>query len=188
MKAYARMLAFGPRKTFYYLLYYTIAVRLPMPGMPGALVGHWLRRRCAQALFKSCGVGVRIAPGVRFGTGKGIIIGNNSNIGYQSWLYGDISIGDYVMMAPRITILTENHETSDSDTPMALQGQHPSKPVIIGNDIWIGTKSIILPGVKIGDHSIIGAGSVVTKDIPPWSIAAGNPARVVKSRKASSES
>lgn len=179
------MFAFGPKKAFYYFLYYSIAIRLPVPGMPGALVGHWLRRRCAQALFKSCGAGVRVAAGVRFGTGKGIAIGNNSNISYHSWLYGDISIGDFVMMGPRITILTENHQHSDLTIPMALQGQRSSQPVTIGNDVWIGTQTIILPGVSIGDHSIVGAGSVVTRDIPPWSVAAGNPARIVRSRKPS---
>ena len=71
----------------------------------------------------------------------------------------------------------------DVTTTMRGQGFQEEKPVHIGDDVWIGGRVIILPGVHIGSHSIIGAGAVVTKDVPEWAIAAGNPAVVKKYRK-----
>lgn len=96
-----------------------------------------------------------------------------------------IKIGDNVLMASKIYISDHNHGSYDD-----LQSDHPlsipidriarSKPVVIGNNVWIGESVCILPGVTIGQGSIIGALSVVTKSIPPYSIAAGSPAKVVK--------
>lgn len=86
------------------------------------------------------------------------------------------------MMAPEVIILSSNHEFKDRSTPMIMQGQRREEPVVICDDVWIGTRAIILPGVKIGSHSIVGAGAVVTKDVPEYSIVGGNPARVIGSR------
>lgn len=86
------------------------------------------------------------------------------------------------MMGPQITIITENHRFDGLEVPMALQGQAESKPVVIEDDVWVGARAIILPGVTIGAHSIVGAGSVVTKDVPPWTVVGGNPARIIKVR------
>ena len=66
---------------------------------------------------------------------------------------------------------------------MCKQGSTEERPVVIGNDVWIGGRVIILPGVKIGDGAIVGAGSVVTRDVSEYDIVAGNPARVIKNRK-----
>ena len=182
--AYRKALKIGLRKALFYFIYYAIAIRLPMPGMPGALWGQWLRRLCAKQLFAYCGSGVRIGAKAFFGFGDKIRIGNNSNISYRSRIIGgDLTIGDYVMMGPDVLIITDNHKFSDTNSTMWSQGQAPSEPVFIGNDVWIGARSIILPGVHVGDHVIIGAGSIVTKDIPEWAIVAGNPARILKMRK-----
>jgi len=86
------------------------------------------------------------------------------------------------MMAPEVIIFSISHQTSDTSTPMRLQGNAPARPVVIGDDVWIGQRAIILPGVTIGSGSIIGSGAVVTKDIAPFSVVGGNPARVIKSR------
>lgn len=93
--------------------------------------------------------------------------------------------GDNVMMAPDCIIYVRNHESSRLDIPMCEQGSTEERPVVIGNDVWIGGRVIILPGVKIGDGAIIGAGSVVTKDVSEYDVVAGNPARVIKNRKSS---
>jgi len=183
LKSYIKAIKFGFKKGFSYFLYYTIAIRLPMPGMPGALLGHTIRRVCARNLFREFGKGVRIAAHVRFGTGSKIKIGNNSNLGYGCRIIGgDLSIGNDVMMAPEVLIITENHETSNTSIPMREQGQALPEPVEIGNDVWIGARTIILPGVNIGDHSVIAAGAVVTKSFPPYSIIGGVPAKLIKTR------
>ena len=115
--------------------------------------------------------------------GIGLKVGNNSSIGPYSYIgcSGYIEIGDNVMMSPRVSIYSENHNFSDVDLPMIDQGVTRSF-VKIENDCWIAANSIILAGVTVGRGSIVAAGSVVTKDVPPFSIVGGNPAKIIKSR------
>ena len=89
----------------------------------------------------------------------------------------DIFIGDHVMIAPNVTIATGTHPI---DPDLREQVYQYNLPVHIGNRVWIGAGAIVLPGVTIGDDSVIGAGSVVTKDIPPHVVAVGNPCRVLR--------
>ncbi len=112
-----------------------------------------------------------------------IKLGDYSGLGLNSHISGACTIGNYIMMGPNCTIYAQNHEFSDINTPMQLQGFQPERPVTIGDDVWIGGNVTILPGVKIGSHSIIGACSVITKDVPEYAIVAGNPAVVKKFRK-----
>lgn len=98
-------------------------------------------------------------------------------------LGGACYIGNDVMMGPNCTIYTTNHKTDDINSTMRGQGFQEEKPVYIGNDVWIGGNVTILPGVKVGDHAILAACSVVTKDVPEWAVVAGNPAVVKKYRK-----
>ena len=142
--------------------------------------GKQLRRFWARGIIR-CGKQVNIEQGARFGCM--VTLGDYSGIGMRARLVGPISIGNYVMMAPDVLIITVNHEFSDTETPMMFQGMADYEPVTIEDDVWIGERVIILPGVHIGKGSIIGAGAVVAKDIPPYSIAVGNPARVIRSRK-----
>ena len=172
----------GLRRSIAAGLYYSIAIRLPGPGMPGGYLGHCLRACLAKQMLRRCGGGIRIAPGARFGSGLVVSLGKNSNLSRNCWLLGDVTIGDNVIMAPEVFIITSNHAFQDAEKPMIVQGQGEMKPVVIGDDVWIGTRAVILPGIKIGSHSIIGAGSVVTRDVPEWAIAVGNPARVIKYR------
>lgn len=89
----------------------------------------------------------------------------------------DVYIGDRVMIAPNVTITATGHPVHPA---LRLCGGQFSFPVHIGNDVWIGAGAVILPGVRIGDGSVIGAGSVVTKDVPSMSVAVGSPARVLR--------
>ena len=118
--------------------------------------------------------------------GEGLKMGNDSNIGPFAYIgcSGYIEIGDNVMISPRVSIYAENHDFDNPDIIMKKQGV-TKQFVKIEDDCWIAANSIILAGVTIGKGSIIAAGSVVTKDIPPYSIAAGVPAVVIKSRKSS---
>lgn len=86
------------------------------------------------------------------------------------------------MMGPYVFIYTQNHNFSRTDISMDQQGWSEEKPVVIEDDVWIGARVTILPGVVIGSGSIIGASAVVTKSVPPYSVVAGNPAKVVKNR------
>ncbi|MBD8488659.1 acyltransferase [Echinicola sp. CAU 1574] len=116
--------------------------------------------------------------------GEGLKIGDNSNIGHLSYIgcSGYIEIGNNVMMSPRVSIYSENHNFENADIPMKDQGVTRSF-VKIEDDCWIASNSIILAGVTIGKGSVIAAGSVVTKDVPPYSIVGGNPAKVIKNRR-----
>ena len=112
-----------------------------------------------------------------------LIIGDNSGVGINCEMNGPVTIGNDVMMAPEVVIYTSGHAYDSLDVPMWKQGSTEVKRVVIGNDVWIGRRVIIMPGVNIGDGSIIGAGAVVTKDVPPYSVVGGVPAKVLKMRK-----
>lgn len=114
--------------------------------------------------------------------GYELSIGNNSGVGRDSIIQGEVIIKDGVMIGPRCIIYTRNHRFDDIHIPMFKQGFSETKPVTIEDDVWIGARVIILPGVTVGKGSIVGAGSVVTKDVPEYAIVAGNPAKVIQYR------
>lgn len=114
---------------------------------------------------------------------KNTVIGNNSGVGRGCEINNGVVIGNDVMMGPDVLIYTQNHKTDRTDIPMLQQGFLDIKPVVIEDNVWIGARVCILPGVRIGEGSVIGACAVVSKDIPPHSVAVGNPAMIVKNRK-----
>lgn len=115
--------------------------------------------------------------------GEGLKIGNHSNIGPYSYIgcSGYIEIGDNVMISPRVSIYAENHVFSRTDITIKAQGVDKLF-VKIEDDCWIAANSIILAGVTIGRGSVVAAGSVVTGDVPPYSVVAGVPAVIIKQR------
>lgn len=139
-----------------------------------------IRAFFAKLFCNTVGNHVNIQKKARFS--HNCTIGDYSGIGEGARLYGEVHIGKYVMMGPQCWIYTQNHEFNQLDKPMALQGPQLAKPVIICDDVWIGGRVTILPGVTVGEGSIIGAGAVVTKDVPPYSIVGGNPAKVIRMR------
>lgn len=118
--------------------------------------------------------------------GSKILIGNNVSLNYNVSLNadssGEIVIGDDVLIGPMTIFRASNHNFDSIDLPIRKQG-HTAGKIVIENNVWIGANVIVLPNVKIGESSIIGAGSIVTKDIPPFSIAVGNPAKVIRTRE-----
>jgi len=145
------------------------------------------RRYTAGRCLAQCGERVNIEHGATFGRGNTIWLGDDSDLGIDCDLRGEVHIGKNSIMGPEVVIWTTNHRMDRTDIPIMQQGNLPEEPVWIGDDVWIGTRVIILPGVKIGDHAVIGAGAVVAKDIPPWGIAVGNPARVIRYRNQPAE-
>ncbi len=169
-------------KTFALIVYYTIAIRFPTQPMPGYKFGYWLRRILMKFIAEKCGKDVIIKQGAYIGSGKGLRIGDRAQIGHNARIDQYVTIGNDVVMGPDVVIMTNHHAFERLDIPINRQGKLPVRPVIIGNDVWIGTRVIILPGVKIGDQAVIGAGAVVTKDVPPRAIVGGNPARIIRYR------
>jgi len=108
-----------------------------------------------------------------------VIIGSNTIIGIGNVVIGPVVIGDNVMLAQNIVISGLNHGYEDINVSPSKQ-KVVTKPISIANDVWIGANSVITAGVTIGKHVVIGAGSVVTKSIPDYSVAVGNPAKIVK--------
>ena len=108
-----------------------------------------------------------------------VFIGDNCGIGLSNVIIGPVKLGNYVMLAQNIVISGLNHGYEDVTLPPRIQ-KVVTKQIIIEDNVWIGANCVITAGVTIGKHSVIGAGSVVTKDIPQFSVAVGNPARVIK--------
>lgn len=129
------------------------------------------------------GKSINIEKNANFGFGKGIRLGDYSGLGVNCYVRGPLEIGAYVNMGPDVRIITVNHNTERTDIPMKGQGSLPAKKVTICDDVWIGARVIILPGVTIGKGSIIGAGAVVTKDVPEYAVVGGVPAKILKYRK-----
>lgn len=149
-------------------------------------------RTCDAILYEllgSRGKNLSIAHGFRCDQGRNIHIGNNTEINFNCTILDcdTVIIGENVLIAPNVQIYTATHplRAADRITPHS-QGNAAfgyckvlTSPITIGNNVWIGGGSIILPGVTIGDNSTIGAGSVVTRSIPENSLAYGNPCRVI---------
>lgn len=143
---------------------------------------------CYRSLYwkmflKKMGKNVTIQDRCKIMDANKIVIGNNVLISHNTDLYGhgNITIGDHTQIGAYSAIISHNHIFSIPGQPIREQG-HENEEVIIGKDVWLGTHVIVLPGVTIGDGSVIGAGSIVTKPIPAYSVAVGNPAKVIKRR------
>ena len=108
-----------------------------------------------------------------------VMIGDHTRIGLHNTIIGPVTIGSHVNLAQGITVTALNHNFEDSEKRIDEQGVSTSA-VVIEDDIWIGANAVILPGVTIGHHSVVAAGAVVTKDVPPHSLVAGVPAKIIK--------
>lgn len=108
-----------------------------------------------------------------------VIIGDHTRIGLHNTIIGPVTIGCHVNLAQGITVTALNHNFEASDKRIDEQGISTT-PVTIEDDIWIGANAVILPGVTIGNHSVVAAGAVVTKNVPPHSLVAGVPAKIIK--------
>lgn len=162
----------------FYILYRMTAAWLPISqrcALAKKIRCFWARKIC------TCGQNVNIEHNASFG--PALTLGDRSGVGIDCEIYGPVTIGKDVMMGPEVVIYTSGHRFDRTDIPMMDQGSTDAEPVAIGNDVWIGRRAMIMPGVTIGDGCVIAAGAVVTKDIPAYSVAGGVPAKVIKNRK-----
>ena len=153
-----------------------------------------LYRLFSEPLIKgslaSCGKNVCIGRGSNFSGIENVSIGNYSSLGSGTRILttrAKVKIENYVMFGPAVTIVSGDHRTDMIGKYMAEIADSDKRPnddldVIIEDDVWVGTKAVILKGVTVGKGSVVAAGSIVTKDVPPYSIVGGVPARVIKMR------
>jgi acetyltransferase-like isoleucine patch superfamily enzyme len=150
---------------------------------------HWnavkkLRGWHYGKLLAQVGSTLRIAAAVKLANPRNISLGDNCYLGDGVQLYAwneKITIGNNVLVAAGAQMITRKHGFADVDLPISEQG-YVNAPIVIEDDVWIGFRAIILSGVTVGRGSIVGAGAVVTKDIEPYSIVGGVPAKLIRKR------
>ncbi|MFH1386121.1 MAG: acyltransferase [bacterium] len=176
--------------------------------LPGHL-GIILRRIFYKKYLASCGRGLSTATGCQIRSGKNIAFGNNINLGLNAQVYasgknnptikigdnlstnsniminadlgGPIQIGDNVLLGPNVVIRSSNHTFENPDLPIKQQG-HTAGKITIEDDVWLGANVVVVPNVSIGKGSVIAAGAVVTKNVEPYSVMGGVPAKIISKR------
>lgn len=166
----------GFRVNFNKLLLGTLGAWFPQKRHLFGKLGNALRVYFARRICSSVGKHCTIEKGARINAGA--VLEDYATIGVNALIDSGTVIHGHNMMAPGVRVFTHNHNYDPEAHRFC--GYTEVNPVHIGQYTWIGASVIILPGVSIGDHSIIGAGSVVTKSVPPGVMAAGNPCRVKK--------
>lgn len=137
------------------------------------------QRKLLEELLGSIGEHVTIRAPFNVDLGFNIHVGDRffANFGLTALDVAEIRIGDDVLVGPNVQLLTPTHPIEPEPRRQKWEG---AEPITIGNNVWLGGGVIVCPGVTIGENSVIGAGSVVTRDVPPNTVAVGNPARVIK--------
>lgn len=140
---------------------------------------HKLRDELIKEILGGYKDKLKITPPAYFDYGKHTFVGKNFYANFDCIFLdvNTITIGDNVMFGPRVGLYTAGHPI---DKDVRITGLEYGLPITIGNNVWIGGNVVVMPGVHIGDNTIIGSGSVVTKDIPSDVIAAGNPCKVIR--------
>ena len=173
------------KRKFFGFIYSAFASKMPLSNVKMSFGAKRLRALCARNIVAYCGKNVNIEKGARFT--PELRIGDNSGVGVRCELNGPVEIGNNVLMGPEVVMYTVNHEFKDPNVNIQDQGYRPKQKIVIGNDVWIGRRVIVLPGVRIGNGAVIGAGAVVTKDVPDYAIVGGNPAKILKMRTENKE-
>jgi acetyltransferase-like isoleucine patch superfamily enzyme len=150
-----------------------------VPGVAGIIIRYVVLRW----LVKESRGFFRVLERVTIEYPEGLSLGRGVGFNLGCWINarGGVTIGDNVIMGPYCVIHSANHRLDQLDVPVQQQG-FEEKPVRIGNNVWLGARVTVLPGVTIADNAVVGAGAVVTKDIPSNAIAIGNPAHVIRLR------
>ena len=168
-------------RLLYFFCYSIFAKNIPSKNDPSSF-GARIRSLWLRGRFRSFGKNVNIRPGVEMYPLYNISIGDNSGVGRDSYISASdqVVIGKDVMIGPQLMLYTADHATQ-LGVPMVRQPMI-KKPVTIEDDVWIGSRVTILPGVTIGTGSVVAAGSVVTRNVEPFSIYGGVPAKLIRKR------
>ena len=166
------------RKVFY-LIYNIFAKQLPRTYMPYSFGSKYIRYICVKNFINKCGKNVKIQTGVLLS--PFIEIGDNVEINENVRIRANVKIGNDVLIAPNVQLISLNHEFKSRE--VSIKYQKEIKGFIeIEDDVWLGTSAIILANTSIRKGSIVGAGAIVTKDVEPYMIVAGNPALIISKR------
>jgi acetyltransferase-like isoleucine patch superfamily enzyme len=168
-------------KVFFVFIYEILMKTLFL--MPRGLGLSFLKALLLKSVGAKVGKRITIYPGVWVFPGKGLTIGDDVDLALDVIITtnGEVFIGNRVLIGYRVQILSQNHNIPEMHGRIFGSG-HTKAKVTIGDDVWIGANSIILPGITIGEGAVVAAGSVVTKDVLPFSIVGGVPAKIIKNR------
>jgi maltose O-acetyltransferase len=173
----------GAWRSLCLIAYYAVAQYVPKRwflARPGIAFRAWLARQ----IFAECGPGLDLGPHVYIGNGAKIHVGTRSAINAWSRIEAadHIYIGSNVDIGPQVIIYTSDHEFRRRDLLVQQQG-FSFAPVTIGNDVYVGARVVIKKGVTVADGAVVGSGAIVTRDVPPYAIVGGVPARVIGQRE-----
>lgn len=165
------------------LLYYGFAQYLPDSySRFGGRFSNKVRVFLCKRIFKKCGHIRTINRKVQFGSGRNIVMGDESGIGARTSVPYNIIIGNNVILSRDCFVLLQNHRFDRTDIPLNDQGLLPEQQTVIEDDCWIGLQTLMTPGRHVRKGTIVGMGSVLTKDFPEYSIVGGAPAKLIRSR------
>ena len=167
-------------KKFLYALYLILFKETPEDYRPYAFFFPWIRSALVQSYLSKCGRKPRVKKGAEISPYA--TLGDYSELGTRCMVQSNVHLGDHVIMGPDVKIYSRNHKHDRLDIPIQEQGKEYLQ-THVGNDVWIGANVVITAGCRVGNHCIIAAGAVVTRDIPDYAIVGGVPAKVLKSRK-----
>lgn len=151
--------------------------------LPRYAVFNYLKASFLKLMGAKLGKSTIFYPGVWIENGRNLVVGDHVNfsLGVMVVSIGGVTIGDRVLIGYRSQIHSMNH-TIPAGKSRIFDAGHTHAPVVIENDVWIGANALIMPGVTIGEGAVIGGGSVVTKDVMPYTVVAGVPARLIRHR------
>jgi acetyltransferase-like isoleucine patch superfamily enzyme len=153
--------------------------------LPSWQIVQYIRRRYYQRVLRECGDDLSVTQGVILEFPAKLALGSRVfiNRGTIVTARAPINIGDDALIGPFVVINSGNHGYANKLVPMNSQ-EHVAAPITIEEDVWIGAQTVVLKGVTVGRGAVVAAGSVVTKDVPPYAVVAGTPARVINYRGA----
>lgn len=169
----------GRLKKIVYAIYLIFFRHTPEDYRPYALFFPRARQVLVKYYLKACGKKPRVKSGAEISPNA--TLGDYSELGTRCIVQANVHLGSHVIMGPDVKIYSRNHKFDRLDIPIQDQGKDYLE-TWIGDDVWIGANVIITAGCKVGSHSIIAAGSVVTKDVPDYGIVGGVPAKIIKHR------
>ena len=162
-----------------YLIYVLFFKQTPEDFRPYALFFPKIRSFLVRNYLKTCGIKPRVKKGAEISPYA--TLGNYSELGTNCLIQANVHIGNNVIMGPDVKVYSRNHKYDRLDVPIQVQGKNYYE-TFIGNDVWLGSNVIVTAGCKIGDHVIVAAGAVVTKNIPDYAIVGGVPSKILKYR------